>query len=516
MHKWCVELINDLDAYRFLESEPCDKLHSKLVKPVRRIQLHASDLLYLIISKLDYVDITITSLIQESVLGKLLFCISSGEVDIQPKLLHLLHATMAITAAGTSLTGQKAHTGSPYSSPSSSTHTKRHQHRKRPSTATSGLDDMMSSSPPLINTSTMTSISAQPQHVFHYPQNPALQHHTQQEALKLARSTANLYVKCVIDAFHTPTNRPVLLQWMDFVLVTLPHVRQGFRQVIVPVLICICEQINLCNVTVRLLMHGTADPGNATRRSTKDNNNNNSNVSNGLNWSQLGDGGEEESMRKLPGTTQPLIQEHGAVMGGPETDILVFLNGLEKVLCYCITDRTLSDLWSFPGDHESSQLLMPRVEDHTELWGLVQLMMQHPATSALPISSSTGTSFDTSSTTSGTTTLDSQSSGSSSGGDATKPRNALLFHLPVMLHILLDVWRVFRQPNWDQRTVDIIGCAKKDAVLQSFAYAADHVKARLETTFELLYKNCPSDVVEGFTEVFFIENPIALEYEVSE
>jgi hypothetical protein len=271
-------------------------------------------------------------------------------------------------------------------------------------------------------------------------------------------------------------------------------------------------------------MHGTADPNNTAGRTTRNNNSNSnsssSNSNNGMNWRQLDDGddddGEDGSIRKLPGTTQPLIQEHGAVIGGPETDILVFLNGLEKVLCYCITDRTLSDLWSLPGDHEPNQLLMPRVEDHTELWGLVQLMMQHPATSTLPTSSSTGTSLDTSSTTSGTTILDPQSSASVSGGDATKPRNALLFHLPVMLHILLDVWRVFRQPNWDQRTVDIIGCAKKDAVLQSFAYAADHVKARLETTFELLYKNCPSDVVEGFTEVFFIENPIALEYEVSD
>ncbi|KAI8329724.1 Dopey, N-terminal-domain-containing protein [Chlamydoabsidia padenii] len=503
-------------AIRFLESEPCDNLQPKLVKPVRRIQLHASDLLYLIISKLDHVDITITALIQESVLKKLLFCISSGDLDIQPKLLHLLHATMAITAAGTIMTGQKHHAGSPTSSPSSSAHTKKQQHRKRPSIATSGIEDMMSSSPPLLHN--LTSVSAQSQHLLHRPQNPSLQQHTQQEALKLARSTANLYVKCVIDAFHTPNNRPILLQWMDFVLVTLPHVRQGFRQVIVPVLICICEQINLCNVTVRLLMHGTSDPNNAGGHGYGHISDTSTKNTNGLNWKQLNDDDDDDdedgSRHRLPATTQPLIQEPGAVIGGPETDILVFLNGLEKVLCYCITDRTISDLWSLRGDQESGHLLMPRVEDHTELWGLVQLMMQNPTSSTIPTSLSTGTSFDNSTPPS---TIDSQSgtSTTSTGGDTSKPRNALLFHLPVMLHILLDVWRVFRQPNWDQRTEDIIGCAKKDAVLQSFAYAADHVKARLENTFELLYKNCPSDVVEGFTEIFFIENPIALEYEVS-
>ncbi|ORZ17804.1 Dopey, N-terminal-domain-containing protein [Absidia repens] len=522
-------------AIRFLETEPCDNLQSKLIKSVRRIQLHASDLLYLIISKLDYVDMTITSLTQESVLKKLLFCISSGDLDIQPKLLHLLHATMAITAAGTSMAGHKSHTTSPpSSSPSLSTNTKRHQHRHRPSTTSFPMGDSISSSP-FMNTSTMASLSSQTHQLLHRPQSASLQQGTQQEALKLARSTANLYVKCVTDAFHTSSNRPILSQWMDFVLVTLPHVRQGFRQVIVPILICLCEQVNLCNVTVRLLMHGAAGQTNGTafvgQRTTSSNDNH------GLNWKYLNDEGDDDEgdgyhrgasdKTRLPATTQPLIQERGAVIGGPETDILVFLNGLEKVLCFGITDRTLSDLWSMPMDSHhlnSRQFMMPRVEDHAELWGIVQLMMQHPAapTAAVtataaasatptPTPGMTGSTFETGTT---STSTDTQTT-SVDAGDKSKPRNALLFHLPVVLHILLDVWRVFRQPNWDQQTVNTIGCAKKDAVLQSFAYAADHVKARLETTFELLFRNCPSDTIEGFTEIFFVENPIALEYEVS-
>lgn len=83
-----------------------------------------------------------------------------------------------------------------------------------------------------------------------------------------------------------------------------------------------------------------------------------------------------------------------------------------------------------------------------------------------------------------------------------------------MLHILLDVWRVFRRPEWDGEISDAIGYAKRDAILQSFASAADHVKARLEHIFECLHKYCTFDFIEGFTEIFFMENPIALEYEV--
>ncbi|KAI8082733.1 Dopey, N-terminal-domain-containing protein [Halteromyces radiatus] len=371
-------------AIRFLESEPCDKLYSKIIKPVRQIQLHASDLLYLIISKLDYVDMTITSLIQKSVLQKLLFCISSGDLDIQPKLLHLLHATMSITAA-----------------------------------------DNMSPSP-LSNASSMSSLSSPSQQQRRRRESISTTYQVQQEALKLARSTANLYVKCVLDAFHTANNRPLLLQWMDFVLVTLPHVRQGFRQVVVPILICLCQQVNLCNVTVRLLMHGDNTDNVQVDDGTH---------VNGLNWKYLNDMDEkvtddDESSdgRNDASTTKPLIQERSAIIA-------------------------------------------------------------------------TGTINET---------MDS----SSNISDKSKPRNALLYHLPIILHILLDVWRVFRQPTWDQSTVDVIGFAKKDAVLQSFAYAADHVKARLETTFEILYKHCPVEVIEGFVELFFMENPIALEYEV--
>jgi hypothetical protein len=59
-----------------------------------------------------------------------------------------------------------------------------------------------------------------------------------------------------------------------------------------------------------------------------------------------------------------------------------------------------------------------------------------------------------------------------------------------------------------------LGDAKVDAILHSFSYAADQTKARLENTFEKLFKYSAADFIEAFTEIFFVENPAALEFEL--
>lgn len=88
-----------------------------------------------------------------------------------------------------------------------------------------------------------------------------------------------------------------------------------------------------------------------------------------------------------------------------------------------------------------------------------------------------------------------------------------MYQLPVILHILLDIWKVFRKPEWSQKTIRSLGHAKVEAILHSFSYAADQVKGRLEAIFEKLFKYSAVDYVEAFTEIFFIENPLALELE---
>ncbi|KAG0174439.1 hypothetical protein DFQ29_007496 [Apophysomyces sp. BC1021] len=399
-HRASMSFLELLVRIAFLQSEPCEKYYETMIKTVRSIQLHASDLLYLIISKLDAVDMEITGLMQEGVLHTSLFCISSGDLELQQKLLHLLHATMAITAA--SALGQV----------SSSTE----RHRRKLS-----LDQASSD--------TVSEFSANV-----VPRAAEMG----EDAVELARSTSALYVKCVTDALVSTSNRPILQHWMDFCLATLPHVRGGFRQIVVPLLICVCQQITLCHTTVRLLMHGGSSQPEGTR------------------------------------LTLPCIQERGAVLGGPEKDILVFLNGLEKILMFCLMERSLGDDW-----YDANRALpIPMVPEQSELRGLAELV---------------------------------HSEEFSRSGD--KPRDTILYHLPVLLHILLDVWRVFRRPDWSDEMTDMIGHAKKDAALQSFGIAADRVKARLENIFERLYKHCAIEFIESFAKIFFIENPIALEYE---
>ncbi|KAF7726823.1 hypothetical protein EC973_008424 [Apophysomyces ossiformis] len=389
-------------ALRFLQSVPCEKHYETMIKTVHSIQLHAADLLYLIISKLDVVDMKITELMQEGVLHKSLFCIATGDLDLQQKLLHLLHATMAITAA--SALGQAS---------TSSTES----HRRKNSldqAANDSISEFASSNVPRVA-------------------------ELAEEASDLARSTSGLYVKCVTDALTSTGNHPILQHWMDFCIATLPHVRGGFRQIVVPLLICVCQRITLCHTTVRLLMHGDASQSDGTNAAL------------------------------------PCIQERGAIMGGPERDILTYLNGLEKILMFCLTERSLGDEWYDP----NRALPIPKVPERSELRGLVDLVHGEE--------------------------------GSRSG--EAKPRDTILYHLPVLLHILLDVWRVFRRPDWSGETTDVMGHAKKDAALQSFGYAADRVKARLENIFERLYKHCTVEFIESFAKIFFIENPIALEYE---
>ncbi|ORY92300.1 Dopey, N-terminal-domain-containing protein [Syncephalastrum racemosum] len=425
-------------ALQFLESEPCEKHQVVMLKPTRSIQLHATDLLYLMMSRLDFVDMKLTRMIQETVLRKLLYCVATENLELQQKLLHLLHATMAITSV-TALGHHHAASASP----------KVDKHTRRKTSIDTASSDAMaqyaSDAAPLATSGTAANASQIA------------------EAIALARSTSGLFVKCVIDALTHSSNRPLLQHWMDFVLASLPHLRGGFRQIVVPILMCLCEQTALCQTAVMLLMHGEAI----------------SSWSSTYHRRQIS---EEVLMQRGNEKTDirgPYVQDNNAVAGGPEQDVLVFLNGLEKVLMFCMTDRSLSDDW-LPESLEDFFLPIPNITDQSMLSGLAQLV--HADDSHRP-------------------------------GDH-KPRDTILYHLPVVLHILLDVWRVFRRPEWDAAG-DTMGFAKKEAVLQSFAYAADHVKARLENIFERLYKYCTVDFIEGFTEIFFIENPIALEYEAS-
>lgn len=342
------------------------------------IQLHAADLLYLIISKLDYVNMKLVQQVQTSVIHKLLFCISTGNLNLQQKLLHLLHATLAITSASSTTTTATTSTGE-----------KGHNRQ-------GSVDSVVASA-------------------------------NVNEALALVQSSFDLFTKCVMDALTAPSNQSMLQHWMDFVLATLPYVKNGFRYMLVPILMCVCNQISVRCDTIEIMVH--EKPASAS-----------SSTSNA------------------------------------ERELIVLLMGLEKMVMFCLTERTMNDEWF--GSIKSDGVPTPQIPGNSALIGLAQVVHSEDTTTAT----------------------------------TTKARDTVMYHLPVILHILSNVWRVFREPQWDDETIQTMGDAKKDAILHSFSYAADAAKKRLETIFEKLFKFSTIDFVEGLTEIFFMENPSSLEF----
>ncbi|EPB86638.1 hypothetical protein HMPREF1544_06614 [Mucor circinelloides 1006PhL] len=364
-----------LIAIRYVETEPRETIVDSLGKPICSIQLHAADLLYLIISKLDFVNMKLVQQVQMMVLHKLLFCITQQNLDLQQKLLHLLHACLAITCASTTHKDKSAANG----------------HQKKGSV------------------DSINSVQSVPQ---------------LNEAIALIQSSSDLYVKCITDALSQSSNRSMLQHWMDFVLATLPYTKHGFRALIMPVLMCICHQISLRCDTIEIAIH------------------------------------------EKPNTSS---------CASVEKEVMVLLTGLEKVLMFCLTERVLNDEWFI---NASTDLPIPHIPENSALVGFAQVVHgeEHPKLNE-------------------------------------KPRDTMMFHLPVVLQILLNTWHAFRRPQWDEHTMLSMGDAKVDAILHSFSNAADQAKGRLETIFEKLFKYSTVDFVEGLTEIFYMQNPSALEFD---
>lgn len=373
---------SNLFIIRYLQTEPSEKLVKTLLKPNRSIQLHAADLLYLIISKLDYVNMKLVQQIQLAVINKLLFCFSTENLDLQQKLLHLLHASLAITCAST--TTPQQHSGGEKGA--------HHQHQRKAS-----VDSVHS---------TASSLS---------------------DALSLIQTSTDLFVKCVIDAFTLPSNRSMLQHWMDFVLATLPYIKHGFKFIMVPILMSVCHQISTRCQTLDIMMH------------------------------------------ERPSSSA--VTQSASLSSHVDKELLVLLLGLEKMMMFCLTERNLNDDWFSKTSLE--EVPIPRIPETSSLMGLAQVMLEDH--------------------------------------NREKPRDVIMYQLPVILHILLNTWHVFREPHWDQDTLQSLGEAQVDAILNSFAYAADQAKSRLDSIFEKLFKYSTVDYVEGLVEIFFMENPTALD-----
>jgi hypothetical protein len=125
--------------------------------------------------------------IQATVVSKLFLSIHTGKLDVQNKLLHLLHSIMSASTS-----------------------------------------ERLDGTP------------RQPVQV-----SPSLGRRTSQEALRSELVASPLLVQALIDGITVPTNRPLLQHWLDFILMTVPPYRNALGATIAPLNDCICRQIRI-------------------------------------------------------------------------------------------------------------------------------------------------------------------------------------------------------------------------------------------------------------------------------
>lgn len=125
--------------------------------------------------------------VEAAVVGKLYFSVHTERLDLQNKLLHLLHSVIsALTAIG----------AQPYLPPN----------------RIEGLSELPT---PDVGQDSVP----QPYNV-----NPLL-------------------VQTLIDGIGTSTNRPVLQHWLDFILMTVPQFHHALQAVVAPLIDCVCRQL---------------------------------------------------------------------------------------------------------------------------------------------------------------------------------------------------------------------------------------------------------------------------------
>jgi hypothetical protein len=235
---------------------------------------------------------------------------------------------------------------------------------------------------------------------------------------------------------------------MDFWLTSLPNLRGCFQDIILPLLICICDQTTVCRNQFDQMVQQHLSTGKNLPTS----------ATNGFSNIEL-----------------------------PDSYILMFLNGIEKMIMFCLLDKGVSNSWQ-PGHKKTSS-----------------------ASSQTNTGSSSAHKSGDVSALRGFALLlygDDVSSSKDQSSEEHKARDTILFHLPIILQVLVEVWDTFDTSKGYLDTTE--------ASSLSYRAASHRVHARLEKTLERLYRSHSIDTVEACVELFFTSNPAALEFEVSQ
>ncbi|TRM61588.1 hypothetical protein BD626DRAFT_598473 [Schizophyllum amplum] len=178
---------------RLLQAEPKKALVPSMQNFNITIQSTAVELLQAIISRGD-IDPLFVGVVEAAVIGKLFFCVHASRLDLQNKLLHLLHSLVSAAINPVQVRKGASMTAG---------------HSRGP--------DAMS-----VNTSAMSHIESDDGAA--YSVNPLL-------------------VQTLIDGVSVPSNRPVLQHWLDFILMAVPHFQPALQVVVNPLNECLCRQL---------------------------------------------------------------------------------------------------------------------------------------------------------------------------------------------------------------------------------------------------------------------------------
>ncbi|KAH7907786.1 Dopey, N-terminal-domain-containing protein, partial [Hygrophoropsis aurantiaca] len=168
---------------RFLQSEPKDQRATVMQPWNSIIQSTAVDLLQAIVARGEIDDISVEA-VEPAIIGKLFFCIHLNRLDLQNKLLRILHSLI--------------------------------------SAATSNL--AKATSPKGVPSEDQTSDGSQEHEKKSYTVNPLL-------------------IQTLADGISVPQNRAVLQHWLDFVLMALSQFQIALQVTISPVADCLCRQL---------------------------------------------------------------------------------------------------------------------------------------------------------------------------------------------------------------------------------------------------------------------------------
>ena len=157
------------------------------------IQSTSVDLLQTIVSRGEIDSISL-DIIEAAVIGKLFYCIHTSRLDLQNKLLHLLHSVISASLS--------------HADPNKPKQTRVSRQRQ----SDGPVEDIYSQGHPIDPTSRSHDI------------NPLL-------------------IQTLVDGIALPTNRPVLQHWLDFILMAVPQFQPTLETVVSPLIDCLCRQL---------------------------------------------------------------------------------------------------------------------------------------------------------------------------------------------------------------------------------------------------------------------------------